>query len=300
MEPFIAIVGPTAVGKSKLAFQLAYTFDGEIVSADSRQVYRYMDIGTAKPSPELRAIVPHHVIDIVDPDQPLNLAFYQQLACEAIDDIQRRGKLAILVGGSGLYAWSVIEGWQIPNVPPQAETRRQLEQQAAKEGPIALYRQLQRAAPLTASRIDPHNIRRLIRALEIARAGVPHSELGQKKPPPFPILVIGLTTTREELYKMIDSRVDEMINYGLVAETQSLVEKGYGFDLPAMSGLGYKQIGLYLQGKIDLPAAIQRIKFETHRFARHQYAWFRLRDKRISWFDTEEVIERLVLAHQNL
>jgi tRNA dimethylallyltransferase len=259
-----------------------------------------MDIGTAKPSPKIRAIVPHHIIDIIDPDQPFNLAFYQRLAYKAIDDIQRRGKLAILVGGSGLYVWSVIEGWQIPHVPPQVETRQQLEQQAAKEGSIALYRELERISPLAASRVDAHNIRRLIRALEIARAGVPRWELQQKNPPPFLTLIIGLTTTREELYKRIDSRVDEMINQGLVAEVQSLVERGYGFDLPSMSSLGYKQIGLYLQGKIDLPRAIQRIKFETHRFARHQYTWFRLQDRRISWFNTDEGIERLVLAHRNL
>jgi tRNA dimethylallyltransferase len=296
MSSLAAIVGPTSVGKSKLAFRLAQAFDAEIVSADSRQVYHYMDIGTAKPSPEERALIPHHLIDIVDPDSSFNLALYQQLAYKAIDDIQRRGRLAILVGGSGLYVWSVIEGWQIPKVPPEPEVRFELEQKAMRGGVMALYKELQRVAPLAAQGIDPRNVRRVIRALEILRAGVPSSQLQQKRSPPFQTLIIGLTTDRGDLYQRIDSRVDGMIKQGLVEEMQSLLRRGYGFDLPAMSSLGYKQIGHYLRGKMDLPQAIQRIKFETHCFARHQYAWFRPNDKRIRWFDieVEESIKRLV------
>ncbi len=290
MSHLVAIVGPTAVGKSKLAIHLAQLFHGEIVNADSRQVYRYMDIGTAKPTPKERALVPHHLIDVVDPDEDFNLALYQQMAYRAVEDIQQRGKLALLVGGSGLYVRAVIGGFHIPQVPPDAELRRGLEQRAAREGCMALYEELKQSDPEAARRIDPHNIRRLIRAIEVSRhAGVPFSEL-QRSEPPFRTLVIGLTTDRGDLYCRIDSRVDGMIERGLVQEVEGLLNMGYGFDLPAMSGVGYSQIGQYLRGEIDLAEAVQRTKFETHRIARHQYAWFRPKDEGIQWFDVRDEI----------
>jgi tRNA dimethylallyltransferase len=285
----IAIVGPTAVGKSELALHLAQYFPLEIISADSRQVYRCMDIGTNKPSPAERASVPHHVIDVVEPDEDFSLAMYHQLAIEALKAIQQKGKLPLLVGGSGLYVWSLVEGWKIPQVPPNQKLRRQLEARAEQEDSQSLYRELQDIDPMAAAKINPSNIRRIIRALEIYHAtGQPPSQLQRKEAPGFSILVIGLTRERSELYRKIDWRVDKMIQRGLVEEVEQLLKKGYSPSLPSMSGIGYKQIGQFLRGEMTLPEAIDKIKYETHRLARHQYAWFRLSDSRIRWFDVSE------------
>jgi tRNA dimethylallyltransferase len=292
MSRLIAIVGPTAVGKSVLAIRLAQVFDGEIVSADSRQVYRYVDIGTAKPSHEERALVPHHLIDVVDPDQDFSLALYQEMAYRAVEDINERGKLPLLVGGSGLYVQTVIGGFSIPQVAPDPELRQRLEEKAAGEGYVALYRELEQVDADAARKIDPRNVRRVIRALEVCHtAGLPFSQLRSSEPL-FQTLVIGLTTAREDLYRRIDDRVDSMIERGLVEEVQALLKRGYSLDLPSLSGLGYKQIGDYLQGEVELDMVVQRIKHETHRFARHQYAWFRLRDEKIHWFDVRDETEK--------
>jgi tRNA dimethylallyltransferase len=285
----IAIVGPTAVGKSELALYLAQYFPLEIISADSRQVYRYMDIGTNKPTLAERASVPHHVIDVVEPDEDFSLAMYHQLAIEALKVIQQKGKLPLLVGGSGLYVWSLVEGWKIPQVPPNQKLRRQLEARAEQEDSQSLYRELQDIDPMAAAKINPSNIRRIIRALEIYHAtGQPPSQLQRKEAPGFSILVIGLTRERSELYRKIDWRVDKMIQRGLVEEVEQLLKKGYSPSLSSMSGIGYKQIGQFLRGEMTLPEAIDKIKYETHRLARHQYAWFRLSDSRIRWFDVSE------------
>jgi tRNA dimethylallyltransferase len=282
----IAIVGPTAVGKSELALHLAQYFPLEIISADSRQVYRYMDIGTNKPSLVERAVVPHHVIDVVEPDEDFSLAMYHQLAIEALKAIQQKGKLSLLVGGSGLYVWSLVEGWKIPEVPPDQKLRRQLEARAEQEDSQSLYRELQDIDPVAAAKINPSNIRRIIRALEIYHAtGQPPSQLQRKEAPAFSVLTIGLTQERSELYRKIDWRVDKMIQRGLVEEVEQLLKRGYSSSLPSMSGIGYKQIGQFLRGEMTLPEAIDKIKYETHRLARHQYAWFRLSDSRIRWFD---------------
>ena len=285
----IAIVGPTAVGKSELALRLAQYFPIEIISADSRQVYRYMDIGTSKPSLAERASVPHHVIDVVEPDEDFSLAMYHQLAGEALKAIQQEGKLPLLVGGSGLYVWSLVEGWKIPEVPPDQKLRRQLEDRAEQEDSQSLYQELQDIDPVAAAKINPSNIRRIIRALEIYYAtGQPPSQLQHKEAPAFSVLIIGLTQERSELYRRIDWRVDKMIQMGLVEEVEQLLKKGYSSSLPSMSGIGYKQIGQFLRGEMTLPEAIDKIKYETHRLARHQYAWFRLSDNRIHWFATSE------------
>ncbi len=292
MSRLIAIVGPTAVGKSALAIRLAQVFDAEIVSADSRQVYRYVDIGTAKPSPEERALVPHHLIDVVDPDEDFSLTLYQEMAYRVVEDINRRGRLALLVGGSGLYIQAVIRGFRIPSAAPDPELRRSLEEKAAGEGYMALYKELEQVDADAARKIDPRNARRVIRALEVCYiTGLPFSQL-QRSEPRFQTFVIGLTTAREDLYRRIDDRVDSMIERGLVQEVQALLERGYSLDLPSLSGLGYKQIGHYLQGEIELDTVVQRIKYETHRFARHQYAWFRPRDERIHWFDVRNGVEK--------
>jgi len=297
MNRLVAIVGPTGIGKSQLALSLARTFNGEIVSADSRQVYRYMDFGTAKPSQEELALIPHHLINIVNPDEDFSVAQYQELAYKAITDIQQRSKLPLLVGGSGLHIWSVLEGWRIPKVPPDPEFRRSLEEKAARVGEDELYRELMEFDPVAAQRIDPRNIRRTIRALEVHRStNAPFSQLQHKKAPPFDTLIIGLTTDRKELYRRIDSRVDEMIERGLVEEVRKLVDMGYDFNLPAMSGIGYKQVGMFLRGELTLETVIQQIKFETHRFARHQYSWFRLKDDKIKWFDIQNRVDSEITA----
>ena len=288
MNRLVAIVGPTGIGKSELAIHLARAFDGEIVSADSRQVYRHMDIGTAKPIQDEMSLIPHHLVNIIAPDEDFGLAQYQQQACKAISDIQRRNKTPLLVGGSGLYIWSVLEGWGIPKVPPDPEFRHKLEEKAARAGKEELYRELAKVDPVAAQRIDPRNLRRTIRALEVHRGtGAPISQLYHKKTPQFDTVIIGLTADRAELYRRIDLRVDRMIEQGLVEEMKTLVKKDYDSDLPSMSGIGYRQIGMYLNGETTLAAATQQIKFETHRFVRHQYNWFRLKDIRIKWFDIQ-------------
>ncbi len=289
LRPLVAIVGPTAVGKSEVALILAERLNGEIVSADSRQIYRGMDIGTAKPTPEERARVPHHLIDVTDPDRPLTLAEYQRMAYAAIEEIHRRGRLPFLVGGTGLYVWAVVEGWQIPPAPPDPALRRALEERAQREGPGALYEELRRLDPEAAARIDPRNLRRVIRALEVChRTGQPFSAQQRKNPPPYAAIMIGLTRPREELYRRIDGRVERMIAAGLVEEVRRLAE-GYPWELPAMTGLGYRQIGTYLRGEIPLEEAIRRIRSATRAFVRHQYNWFRLGDPRIRWFDLSRV-----------
>ena len=266
--------------------QLAQILGAEIVSADSRQVYRYMDIGTAKPGKEELSLVRHHLIDIINPDEDFSLAQYQQLAAESIEDIIQRRKLPFLVGGSGQYVWATIEGWGVPRVPPNPVLRQELEEKASRNGGEALFRQLEKINPEAAAGIDRLNTRRVIRALEISQSG----NVIQPRPSnsaPYESLVIGLTLDRAELYSRIDARVDRMVEKGLVEEVEWLAAKGYRLDLPAMSGIGYKQIGEYLKGKTTLEAAVQQVKFESHRFVRQQYNWFRLKDGRIRWFDVQ-------------
>lgn len=284
------IVGPTAVGKSHIALGLAEELArlgrmGEIVSADSRQIYRGMDIGTAKPSREEQARVRHHLIDVVDPDQEFTLADYQRAAYAAIDDIFARDRQPLLVGGTGLYVRAVVEGLSIPRVPPNPTRRRELAQLPAPE----LYARLQTLDPVAARKILPNNIRRIIRALEVIEAtGAPISQQQARHPPPYPIVQIGLTLPRPLLYARVDARIDEMIARGLVDEVRSLVARGYALDLPAMTGLGYREIGLYLRGEISLAEAIRRLKSNTRQFIRHQANWFRLTDPRIHWFDLSQ------------
>jgi tRNA dimethylallyltransferase len=284
--PLIVIVGPTAVGKTRLSLYLAQELDGEIVSADSRQVYRGLDIGTAKPTLEERNHVRHHLIDVVAPDETFTLAQYQELAYDAIANVLAQGKLPFLVGGTGQYVRAVVEGWGIPRVPPNEELRAELYRQAEIRGEEALHARLREVDLEAAEGIDPRNVRRVVRALEVyLETGQPISELQRKKPPPYRILQIGLTLDRQALYCRIDERVDRMIEEGLVEEVRGLVERGYGYDLPSMSGLGYQQIGKYLRGQASLEEAIQLIKRHTRRFVRHQYNWFRLDDAAIRWFD---------------
>jgi tRNA dimethylallyltransferase len=286
MKRLIAIVGPTGIGKSRLALHLAGIFQGEIISADSRQVYRYLDIGTAKPTPQELSSVPHHLIDIISPDDEFSLAQYQERAYQAIEDIHRRGKLPFLVGGTGLYVKAVLEGWRIPRVSPDPEFRYNIEKRASEGNIDELYEELVNIDPDAAAKIERRNVRRVIRALEVhAKAGKPFSQLRGKIAPAFIPFIIGLTAERSELYRVVDRRVDEMIERGLVREVENLLEMGYDLDLPSMSGISYRQVGQFLKGELTLPEATRKIKTETHRFIRHQYAWFRLDDAKINWFD---------------
>jgi tRNA dimethylallyltransferase len=290
MNKLIAIIGPTGIGKTKLSIQLASRFDGEIINADSRQIYRHMDIGTAKPIGEELAAVPHHLVDIIEPDKEFSLAEYQQLTDKTIHDIQARGKIPFLVGGSGLYVWAVLEGWIVPKVAPDVYFRKELEKRAELGQGDDLYRELKQIDPSAAEKIDPHNIRRVIRALEVNKfADSTFSHLQKKQPPPFQTLIIGLTAERKELYPRADKRVDNMLKQGFVDEVSKLLKMGYNLTLPSMSSIGYREIGQYLSGGMTLEEAVYKIKTGTHRFIRHQYAWFRLKDERIKWFDIEKV-----------
>lgn len=292
MNKLVAIIGPTGVGKTELAIHLAQRYYGEIINADSRQIYRFIDIGTAKPSKEELASVPHHLFDIIEPNQQFSLAEYQKLAYQAISDIQKRNKLPFLVGGSGLYVWAVLEGWLVPKVAPNELFRLELEQRAAGGKADELYQELLQIDPVAAGKIDPRNVRRVIRALEVTKTGTrPFSELQQKQPPPFQTLIIGLTAERKELYQRVDERIDGMINSGFITEVTQLMAMGYDLDLPAMSSIGYREIGQYLKGELTLEQAVYKIKVGTHRFIRHQCAWFRLKDERIKWFDVEKMSE---------
>lgn len=278
----IAIVGPTASGKTSLAIELAGCLDGEIVGADSRQVYRGMDIGTAKPTAEEQIAAWHHLIDVVNPDEPFSLGRWLELAQAALDDIWSRGKQPLLVGGTGQYVWALLEGWRVPRVPPRNGWREEMEARPATE----LVAELRRVDPEAESFIDARNVRRVIRALEVQQAtGKPFSYWRAKEPPGFETLVIGLRLSREELYRRIDERVDTMVKGGLVEEVRGLLDDGYSRDLPAMSGIGYREMWELRAGEIDIDTAVSRTKTRTHRLARHQNAWFKAADSRIRWID---------------
>ncbi|MBC8161261.1 MAG: tRNA (adenosine(37)-N6)-dimethylallyltransferase MiaA [Roseiflexaceae bacterium] len=274
--PLIALVGPTAVGKTALSLALAERLGGEIICADSRQIYRQMDIGTAKPTPAERAAVPHHLLDIADPGEDFSLARYQDVATAAIAEVAGRGRLPLLVGGTGQYLAALLEGWQIPRVAPQPELRARLEQQAASVGVAALHTRLAAIDPTAAAGIAPTNLRRIIRALEVYEvSGQPISAQQTKIPPPYTTRTIWLTLPATQLYARIDRRVDAMMAAGLLDEVRGLVERGYKFDMPAMSSLGYREFKPLLEGTATLDECIQRLKFNTHAFARRQPAWFR-------------------------
>jgi tRNA dimethylallyltransferase len=296
-EVLIVIVGPTGVGKTVLGVELAAACGGEIVSADSRQVYRFMDIGTAKPTAEEQARARHYLLDVVNPDQTLTLAQYQELASAAIADILARGRVPFLVGGTGLYVRAVAEGWSIPQVAPDPVLRQKLEAQAEREGPAGLYAELQAVDPVAAGRIDPRNVRRIVRALEVYHtSGQPFSSQQARQAPPYDELWIGLTMERTALYERVDRRIDGMIAAGWMREVEDLVVRGYGLQLPALSALGYREIGAVLQGKLSLEEASALIKRHTHRFIRHQYAWFGLQDPRLHWFDVSRPCTGDILA----
>jgi len=284
------IVGPTAVGKTAFALELAEAVGGEIVSADSRLLYRGMDIGTAKPSPEELARVPHHLIDVTTPDQPWPLPQYQAAALKAIRDIQACGRQPLLVGGTGQYIRAVVEGWDIPPGDPAGQVRADLEADLAREGVSALAVRLRQVDPASAERVDLRNPRRVVRALEVAlTTGGSFVAQRRKTAPPFASRQIGLTRPRPELYARIDARVEAMLRAGLVAEVEALAAQGFDWRLPAMSALGYRQIGQYLRGECSLDEAVRRIKRDTRVFVRRQANWFKPDDPAIRWFDAAQI-----------
>ena len=292
-SPVVFVVGPTAVGKTRLAVVLARRFGGEIINADSRQVYRRMDVGTGKPSPEERRQAPHHLLDVLDPDEDFGLATFLSLARAAMSEIKSRGRLPIVAGGAGQYIWALIEGWQTPEVAPDQAFRRRKEEEAERHGAGFVYRQLQDANPARAARLDPRNLRRVIRALEVLRAeeaaGPAAGHGGGASPGPLEnTLIIGLTAPRERLYERIDARVDLMLDGGLEREAAALAASGFSLGSGPLGSPGYRELGQYLAGEITLEEAVTRAKFQTHRMARRQYTWFKPGDERIRWLDCED------------
>lgn len=288
--PLIIILGPTAVGKTTLSIELAQRLNGEIIGADSRQIYRYMDIGTAKPTEDEQARVPHHLIDIIDPDYNLTVAEYQDLAYQTINDLHRQNKTPFLVGGTGQYLSAVAEGWSIPRVPPNPEIRAELEAYVAEHDAQTLHDLLWEVDVISAEKIHPNNVRRVIRALEVYKVtGEPISKLQEKKPPPYRILTYGLRLDRDILYPRADKRVDDMIEEGFIEEVQTLLDMGYSRSLPSMTGLGYLEIAEHLLDGAPLDETIQKTKFSTHDFIRRQDVWFRGHDNGILWHNVEDV-----------
>jgi len=303
--PLVVIVGPTAVGKTGLSLHLAETFDGEIISADSRSFYRGMDIGTAKPTPPERARVPHHLIDIADPDETVRLAEYQDRAYAAIDAVLAREKLPLLVGGTGQYVQAVVEGWRIPRVAPHPDLREELERRAEQESRYALHDWLRQLDPQAAEDIHPHNVRRVVRALEVCLlTGRPISEQQGKAPPSYHIFQIGLTMERSALYERADRRLEAMLKAGLVDEVRELLSQGYDWGLPAMSAVGYAEFESFFMGRepgtadeqIGLGEVVLEIQSNLRRFIRHQYNWFSLDDPDIRWFDVSDTTHEEISA----
>lgn len=296
-QPLLVVVGPTGVGKTELSIHLAERLDGEIISADSRLFYRGMDIGTAKPSPAERARIPHHLVDIANPDEVISLADFQRMAFADIADIHRRKRLPILVGGTGQYIQAVIEGWDIPRQPPDYQLRTALELWGKQIGKSHLHAKLMRLDPEAASTIDARNSRRVVRALEVIfHTGRKFSAQRLRRGSPFQQLIIGLTCPRTDLYQRIDERIKLMLARGLLEEVQGLLAAGYPRSLPSMSAIGYAELSAHLAGEISLDEAIIIMKRRTRQFVRRQANWFKPGDERIHWFIRETGFEKEILA----
>ena len=280
----VAVVGPTGSGKTAAAIRAAPWLGAEIVAADSRQVRREMRIGTAAPSDEELAAAPHHLVGVVGPVEEWALPDFLDAARAAIEDVWARGKTPLLVGGTGQYVWALLEGWRVPAVPPNAALREELEQLAKDQGSHVLHQRLAWSDPQSANRIDPRNIRRLVRAVEIVETtGRPVPPL-ERQPPDFTWSVIGLEWPRDELHERVDRRAEEMYASGLVEETRNLIDR-YGRDARALQTIGYAQAAHVVDGQWPLDKAITRTKIETHRLIRMQGNWFSLDDARIWWVD---------------
>lgn len=289
LPPLLVITGPTATGKSAVAVEVAGKVGGEIVSADSMQVYRHMDIGTAKPSQKEMRGIPHHLISIIEPDQDYSVAVFQKQAREVIAAIYKRGKLPILAGGTGLYVRSVIDPYDFTGACRDQSLRARLLQEAEKYGFELLHRRLTGVDRQTAEKLHPRDVRRVIRALEVYYlTGKPlssYQKIAENTSPLYNLVVFGLKMERELLYRQIEQRVEAMLAAGLVEEVQSLLKAGYSARLTSMQGLGYKEMLMFLVGEVSLPRAVELLKRNTRRFAKRQLTWFR-RDERIRWLET--------------
>ncbi|HHW18098.1 MAG TPA: tRNA (adenosine(37)-N6)-dimethylallyltransferase MiaA [Firmicutes bacterium] len=286
MEKVLVITGPTASGKSKLSLELAEYYPIEIISADSMQVYRYMDIGTDKPPIEERQRIPHHLVDIKYPDEPWSVEEFQVLARKAISEIRERGNVPCVVGGTGFYIRALLENYPLYDAPPDWETRKELQRLAQMRGNEAVHAMLRDIDPESWQTLHPNDLKRVIRAIEYYRAtGRPISERKHRKlPAPYNALMIGLRWRRQELYERIDNRVEDQFQRGFVEETKRLLEMGYSEDLPSMQGLGYKEICQYLKGLTTLAETKALIKRNTRRFAKRQFTWFS-REGGIIWVE---------------
>lgn len=290
-KPIIAVMGPTASGKTALSIKIAKKFNGEVISADSRQVYKYMDIGTAKVRQYEMEGIKHHLLDIIDPAQDFTLSDYKRYAIKAINDILKRQKTPIMCGGTGLYFSSIIQNYEIPQVPPNFGIREKFAKYYKKHGAEALHLLLKEKDPISASKIHPNNVRYVIRALEIA------SVSGETKKdvvgrPMFSVFKIGIDWPREILYERINKRIDEQMEEGLLNEVKGLLLRGYNEKLPSMSSLGYPELIGYIKGEMSLEPAIELFKKNTRNYCKRQLVWFR-REKDILWIKGEDLKEIL-------
>lgn len=300
LPKLVAIVGPTACGKTTWSIKLAKKFNAEIVSADSRQIYRKMNIGTAKEPGEWRRQgirwayyiqdIPHHMMDFLNPGKPYNVATFRDKAIKHIKNIHSNNRLPMVVGGTGLYVSAVVDNLHFPQVPPHSKLRESLGEKKAEE----LMQLLTQLDPVTAKNIDAQNKRRVIRALEVCIfSGQPMSEQQGKGDPMFEVLQIGITLPREVLYDRINKRVDMMMEQGLLKEVTALVKQRYGWNLSSMNGIGYRQFRPFFEGTASLEEVVETLKRDTRKYARRQMTWFR-RDDRIKWCDTFEGAEKLL------
>ncbi len=299
LPPLIVLLGPTAVGKTEIAIRLAESMNAEIVSADSRLFYRGMDIGTAKPSAEDRRRVPHYLIDVANPDEVWSLAVFQTQARAAVSGILARGRLPLLVGGTGQYLRAVTQGWQPPRIEPDPSLRLALENWAGQIGPDGLHQRLAVLDPAAARQIDPRNLRRTVRALEVIfTSGQLFSAQRILAPSPYRLLQLGLIRPRLELYARIDARIAGMLESGLVAEVHGLLERGISPESPAFSAIGYHEIAAHLGGETSLAEAVKLIQRRTRTYVRRQANWFKPDDPEIHWFqaspDPLPAIQQLV------
>ena len=286
----IVLIGPTAVGKTKLSLQIASGYHCEIISGDSMQVYRGMDIGTAKASPAERALIKHHLIDICEPDEAFSASDFQRLASEAIREIHSNGRIPMIVGGTGLYIESLIYNFEFNPIGNDEDYRNHLHRYADEHGNQALYDQLLSIDPIAAQRIHSHDLRRVVRALEVYHiTGEPISQQrrGESKESPFDLCLVGLTMDRQLLYNRIEERIDLMLQEGLVDEVKALLSRGYTADMVSMQGLGYKEIISFIQGEYEWEEAVYLLKRNTRRFAKRQLSWFR-HMKDIHWVDVTD------------
>ena len=278
------IVGPTASGKTAASLELATQARIEIVNADSRQVYRGMSIGTGKPTPAELASVPHHLIDVAAPDERYHLARFLSEARTIIADVASRGATPVVVGGTGQYVWGLAEGWHAPAVPPNPELRAELTEEARRSGPEALHERLRAVDTRAADAIDPRNVRRVVRALEVwHETGAPFSRQRRKSPPGFEPVLLGIAPERAALRQRAADRVDAMLTSGWPEEVRELLHAGYGPELPSFSSVGYREVAAYVRGSMTLEQTAERVKSATHRLIRRQATWFKATDERIAW-----------------